>query len=324
MTTKNSGSDRPATLGGPGWVGRAASHAQEVAEGALWARCGQRSETAPLRSVLLMRPPGSLGRVSSPNKQLMHAPVDLTAIRQETLAVRDAFEKCGVTVHLVDPGTDAPPNIVFARDLFFLAPDGAVVGRTASSQRAGEERHAALALAALGVPILRTVTGRATLEGADALWLTEDTVLVGTGFRTNEAGADMLAEVLRDYAVDVLRVPLGPGVQHLLGSMVPLDDGLAAVHSAAATPRLRGILRDAGYDLIELEPSEDLLGRRGMNLVTVAPRQVVMPARAPRVRRPLEAAGVAVTEVDVREYTKAAGGVACATGILARADASPA
>jgi N-dimethylarginine dimethylaminohydrolase len=319
MPAKTSGSEpHPATLGGDGWLARVSSHREEVAAGQLWTRCGQRSETQTLRSVLLMMPPPGIASMSCPNDQLMHQMVSLEAMRLETAGLAAAFERFGVEVHVYDPGPGAPLNIVFARDLFFLCPDGAVIGRMASAQRAGEERHAAAALSALGVPILRTVTGRATFEGADALWLTEGLVVVGTGFRTNMAGARMLAEVLRDYSVEVVEVPLGLGVQHLLGSIVPLDAGLAAVYSQAITPPLRAVLRAVGYTTLEFGPSPDMVLRRGMNLVPVGHRQVLMPARARTVRQRLEASGVTVAEATIDEHLKAAGGIACMTGILGR------
>lgn len=318
MALKTTGSDLPSTLGGVGWRPRAGSHADDVAAGRLWARCGYRSEFAPLRAVLLARPPDSLGAVEHAPGHLMLDRVDLGAMREQTQAVAETYRCHGVEVHLARPPASAPPNVVFMRDLFFMTPAGAVLARTASAQRAGEERYAAEALAAAGFPILRTVTGTATFEGADALWLDAGTVVVGVGFRTNDGGAEALRGVLRDQGVGMVAVPLGPGVQHLLGAVVFLDERLAAVQARAANAELRGLLRARDVELIELAPDAHPVSGRGMNLVPLAPRRVVMPAGAPAVRDRLEAAGVEAYEVDVGEYLKAAGGVGCLTGILRR------
>ena len=83
----------------------------------------------------------------------------------------DAYRANGVQVVYVDPGHLPPPNQMFCADLFVMTPSGAIVGRPASTVRAGEERWIARRLADCGVPILRSVGGRGTFEGADLCWL---------------------------------------------------------------------------------------------------------------------------------------------------------
>ncbi|GAA3737086.1 dimethylarginine dimethylaminohydrolase family protein [Micromonospora maritima] len=317
MDLKPTGSER-SSLGGAGWEPRLAEHADEVSGGLVWARCGLRSEVAPLEAVLVARPPDSLGAVADAATQLMRAPVDLDAIRRQADGIAAAFDRHGVDVLVAEPPPTAPPNVIFMRDLFFMTPAGAVVGRTAARQRAGEERYAAEALSAAGVPILATVTGQAHFEGADALWIADDTVLLGLGFRTDDGGARVVGRVLGEQGVRTVSAPLGRGAQHLLGVVVPLDDRLAAVRSAAAGPELRALLDRYGYRLIELTDDADMLDARGMNLVTLAPGHVLMPSGAPGIRARLVAAGVRVDEVDVGEYLNADGGLGCLTGIVRR------
>ncbi|WP_063837651.1 dimethylarginine dimethylaminohydrolase family protein [Streptomyces sp. NBRC 110035] len=323
MDTSSPRPGRSSTLGGPGWVPRSGSHAAEVRAGRTWARCGYRSEADPLRAVLIARPPDSIGAVTDAAGQLMTDRVDLGRLRAQTDAVAEAFRAEGVTVHVAHPPPDAPPNVVFLRDLFLVTPEGAVLGRTASAQRAGEERHAALALARAGIPILHTVRGTASFEGADALWADEETVLVGTGFRTDPAGVEALRGVLGEQGVTVLAVALGPGVQHLLGSMVPVGPRRAVVHAAAAGGELRAALRARDYELIEFEPDDEVVRSRSLNIVTLAPGRVLMPAGCPRTRRRLEAAGLETLVVDVGEYVRAAGALGCLTGILHRSAGPP-
>lgn len=306
----------PSTHGGPGWIPRVASHTDEVAAGGVWEPCGYRSETAALRSVLLVRPPDSIAGVRRPGASLMLGAVDLPAMRAQYEALADRLRDHGVEVLLTAP--DTTPNVVFARDLFWMTPAGAVLARMASAQRAGEERHAALALAGAGFPILRTVSGTAVFEGADALWIDPSTVLVGTGFRTNAAGAAEVASAVAGLGARVVTVPLGPGVQHLLGTVVFLDSSTAVVHRAACPPELTALLAEYGYRVIALPPDEELLVGRGMNLLVLAPGRVLMPAGCPGIRRTLERAGTAVDEIGVGEYLRAAGGIGCVTGVVRR------
>lgn len=313
------GSELPSTLGGLGWRSRSGSHADDLAAGTVWRPCGSSSEVAPLRAVLLVRPPATVATAAArPDEHLMLDAVDPSAMRRELDAVVDTFRRLGVDVHVAQPPDDAPCNVIFVRDLFLMTPDGAIVGRMASSQRAGEERHASVALAEAGVPITHTVTKAATFEAADSLWLDEQTVVIGTGFRTNLDGAASVGRVLSEQGVEVVQVSLGRGVQHLLGSVVPIDEHLAAIVGNAVTPELRRLLADRGYSVLELDADEEVRSRRAMNLVTLAPGRVLMPAGNPTTRARFEAADVEVFEVAVGEFVKAAGGLGCMTGILWR------
>lgn len=320
MPTTPPALDRAASFGGPGWRPRPGAHADEVAAGRLWAPYRVRSEVAPLEAVLLAWPGPELDVPGDPDRFLLLDHVSVPAIQREALAIADFFRAQGVRVHSFRPPVAPPPNFIFLRDLFFMTPEGAVLGRPAGEQRAGEERWAAEALAQAGVPILRTLTGRATFEGADALWLRPDLVLLGLGLRTDPAGADQVAGVLADQGVSALRVALPrTGVQHLLGVLTPLDIDLAAVHGGHASPALLGILGDLGIAPLLLPPGPELGERRSNNFVALGPRRVVMPAGCPETRARYEAHGVACAEIAVGEYVKAAGALGCLTGILSRA-----
>ena len=310
-----------ATYGGPGWMGRPATHAEEVAEGRLWARCGVTSEVAPLREVVLSWPSDRLAAVDDADAHLLLEAVDVHAMRQQAEALVTFYESHGVRVHMVRRDPPPPPNFVFMRDVFFMCGEGAVVARMAAAARAGEERPAAEALSRAGVPILLTMRGQATFEGADALWLDERTVLVGRGLRTNAAGHDALARLLAEMDVACIPIDLPPGTQHLLGVVNFVDADLAITRSDRTSTALEDALRARGVRTLTLEADDEVRRGLAMNFVTLAPRHVVMPAGAPTVRHTLEQAGVQCEVAEVGEYLKAAGGLGCLTGILRRGPA---
>jgi N-dimethylarginine dimethylaminohydrolase len=311
------GSELPSTLGGPGWLARERTHSEEMRDGLYWSRCGYRSETGRLRQVMLTQPSAAaVAAVTDARAHLMTEPIDFSTLAAQAAAVHDAFHDVGVDIVTL-AADNAPPNVLFARDLFFVTPEGAILARMASRQRAGEERYAAAALAAAGIPILATPTAGATFEGADALWLDTRTVMVGVGRRTNAAGAALVTRVLADQGVRVVRVRLPLVFQHLLGAVTFVDSEVAALHGAAPA-ELRELLVRFGIHAIELAPTADIVACRGMNLVALGPRRVLMPARCPTVKHALERFGVEAREVEVGEYIKAAGGVGCLTGILRR------
>ncbi len=306
----------PSTLKGPGWKSRLAEHAEEVTRGAGWAPYAVNSEVGRLKAVLLTWPGDELAFDGPAADALMAAKPDLVAMRAEATEVAAFYTAFGVSVHWIRPVSAAPPNLIFARDLVFMTPEGAVLARMASQQRAGEERHAALALAQAGVPILATPRGAATFEGADVLWVRPDLVFVGLGNRTNEAGFVTIGRVLADQGVRAMGVQLAPTVQHLLGSMNLVDRDLAVTYDA--TPSLRAALSEAGVRTLDFVDVPEVTQARSLNFVTVAPREIVMPAGSPRTRARLEEAGVRCHELRVDQYLRAEGALGCLTSVLSR------
>lgn len=307
------GAALPSTLGGAGWEPRAATHAAEM--GTVWASYAVSSHVAPLRDVLLALPGAEQEYPEEPGAWLMLERPHLPTLQAQTHALAALYRSQGVTPHLYRPAAPKP-NHLFQCDLFFMTPEGAILARMAARQRAGEERGAAEALAARGVPILLTPRGEALFEGADAMWLDDRTVLVGVGKRTNDAAVRQIAPVLADMGVRVVPVEIGGGVQHLLGVVNLITPTLAAVISPHVTPSLRAALRD--FELIELPSDEETEARRAMNFVTLAPGRIVMPANCPRTTAVYEAHGVECHPIEVSEYIKAAGALGCLTGILSR------
>jgi arginine deiminase len=166
--------------------------------------------------VLLHRPGPELA-VTDPDAAQLLEPVDPERAAAEHDALTKAYSAEGILVHFVEPAGAPTPNLMFCADLFVMTPEGAIVGRPASTVRAGEERWVARRLGDLGIPIVRTVRGDGTFEGADAMWLDARTVLVGRGLRTNAEGAAQVAAILGDMGVEAIPVDLPWGAMHLMG-----------------------------------------------------------------------------------------------------------
>jgi N-dimethylarginine dimethylaminohydrolase len=308
----------PATYGGAGWRTREGSHKEDIEAGVVWHSCGVRSEVGNLVEVLLTYPSPEMLAPGDPNDFLFLERPHIITLQKQAEAIAQFYEEQGVNVRWVRPSPPLLPNFLFQRDLFWMTPEGALLCRPASEQRAGEVRFTALALAELGVPILGIPRGKAFFEGADALWLDQNTVLIGLGLRTNEDGASFVSRLLRDLNINSVTVRLPDGIQHLLGILNFVDRKLAVVRRDKATDELLGILREAGVEVVFCDPVADLIERLGMNFVTLAPRRIVMPSGCPSVRDRLNGAGVETHELDISEYCKAAGGLGCLTGIIRR------
>jgi N-dimethylarginine dimethylaminohydrolase len=305
-----------------------------VAAGRFWAPRTSNSEYRPLKEVVLGLPDPDQAPHADPDAVQHLRPVNYARAEHQLSTLAHCYEQLGITVHVTrvertSEGATCSPdlaghNLMFARDLFFMTPGGAVIARMGSEVRAGEPRHLARTLSALDVPILCTIHGDGTLEGADVLWAREDVVLVGVGNRTNASGARQAAACLAEMGVRTVEIPLPRRVQHLLGLVQIVDRDLAVVRGELLDDTVRDQLSSFGLSLVPLPEHPDVTHGLGMNVVCVSPRTVVMPAGAPFVRDALLRAGIDVAaQVDVDELLAAAGGIGCATGILVRETPTP-
>ncbi|RLC74155.1 MAG: amidinotransferase [Chloroflexi bacterium] len=305
-----------AAYGGAGWSPRKTSLRQEI--GKVWGACGLTNEWAPLKAVLLHRPGSELGDLAAPDRAQMLAPLDVGRARQQHDALAQAYRDAGVAVYYVEPAETPPPNLMFVADLMFMTPEGAILGRPASTVRAGEERFVARQLAELGIPILHSVRGRGTFEGADAAWIDPRTVLLATGLRTNAEGAAQVTSLLQEMGVEVVPVGLPYGVMHLMGQLRFADRNLAIAWAGRVPYAAVEALRARGYTVLFLPDEEEAVRGMALNFVTLGPRRILMAAGNPITQAFYQDAGIVCQTVEVDELLKAAGGIGCLTGVLER------
>jgi len=278
---------------------------------------GLRDEVSPLVSVLLHRPGDELSASADPAAVCMLEPLDGRIARRQHDSLAQAYQEGGIRVHYLQPPAQPPPNTMYLADLFFMTPRGAILARPAKAVRRGEERLAAAGLESLGVPLLGAVSGSGTFEGADALWIDADRVLVGRGRRTNPEGAAQVKNLLGGIGVEVVEVDMPEEVMHLMGALRFLDDDLVVGWPGRLPGKALDVLESSGFRIL-FPPDEDELGRMAMNLVTLRPGRILMPSGCPRTQGLFEEAGVACLTVAIDEIAKGAGGIGCLTGVLHR------
>ena len=157
-----------AAYGGDKWQGRNTNHTSFIDT---WGDWGSSSEYGRLHAVLLKRPGTEITMIEDHAVMLMRERPDLKRAQAQHDALAQMYEANGVAVYYVEEGRIDKPNAYFCRDLMLMTPEGAIIARPASHARAGEERYLAEALGRLGVPILMTVHGIGTFEGANVLWV---------------------------------------------------------------------------------------------------------------------------------------------------------
>ncbi|MBD3206978.1 amidinotransferase [Candidatus Bathyarchaeota archaeon] len=302
--------------GGSGWSPRKQSHRDEI--GTLWAKCGINTQFKTLKSVIVHKPGPEITELADPDAvQMLEIPDHRIASEQHD-SMAKAFEDNGVEVHYVEPAEEPSPNLMFVADLMFMTPEGVLLARPASTVRAGEERWVARKLADIGIPIVRTITGKGVFEGADAAWVDEETVIVATGHRTNPDGAAQIASTLDCMGIDVIHVGLPHGSMHLMGTLRIMDEDLALCWPERVPFDAVAELKERGFDVNFIPDIEEAKKGMALNVVTLSPGKILMPAGNSVTEDYFNDLGIECVTVKVDELAKAAGAVGCLTGILER------
>ena len=276
-------------------------------------RYGCQSQTATLCRVLVRAPRAE--DCARWREFGWRAEPDATALAAEHEAFAAELAGFGAEVVYAEEPLPGALDAIYAYDPALVADAGAILLRPGKELRRGEPEALGRDLERAGVPVAARLEAPALAEGGDTLWLDERTLLVGLGYRTNEAGADALRRALPD--VDVLTFDLphyrGPGeVLHLLSFVSPLDGDLALVYPPLAPTRLLQLLAERDVQTVEV-PDEEY-GSLGCNVLALGPRVALALDGNPETRRRLERAGV-----DVRVYRgeelslKGDGGPTCLT-----------
>ncbi|MEX1299279.1 MAG: arginine deiminase-related protein [Desulfotignum sp.] len=306
-----------AAFGGEGWSPRTRSHAMEI--GDIWTGCGLDSEWKPLKTVLVHRPGPELSvSRDQVNAFQLAGALDVKKAREEHDHMVTIFRENQVTVEALTPGMPVRPNQLYCADLVAMTPQGAILARPASTIRAGEERWVAQTLGMLGIPVLRTLTGTATFEGADLMWLDSETAVIGRGLRTNQAAIDQISSLFSEMGITTLAFDLPFGTMHFMGMLRIVDKDLAFVWPRRTPYALVTALKDRGFQIKPLPSEAEALSGMAFNFVVLGPKKIMLPAGNPETVAGYEESGIHCIPVPVDELQKANGAVGCMTGILYR------
>lgn len=284
----------------------------------LWGDWGVCSEVDPLKAVLMRRPGKEIENFNWQAARFKAA-IDPDRFRRQHDALADIYRSHGVKVHYIEEQRDDKPNALFCRDLVLMTPEGAIVTRPAMEARRGEERYAAKALADLGVPIIRTICGDATFEGAMVMWVDRKTAILASGVRTNRSGYEMVESELRRMGVtEVIHMQVPYGHAHIDGNLNFASEDVAMIHASQVPYDVCEILKKKGVKLLECPSQTEAKQTFAINFVALKPGQIVMPAGNPRSQELLEQNGIEVIPVEFDEVMKGFGAIHCCTAFLKR------
>lgn len=300
-------------------------------QAALWGRAwGCRNDVGRLRAVLVHRPGDELEVVDTAKRLPLGAygdvehgwywrgnsPPDLAAMHRQHDALVAALEAEDVEVFHIDRAEPGRMKTCYTRDSVISVGGGAIVMRMGAQIRRGEERSATRALATLGCPILRTLSGTAIAEGGSFAWLDERTAVIGLSSRVNEEGAQQIDEVLRSQGAELLRITLTGYRLHIDGAFLMVAPDLALLNPTILPFWFLEELKARGIHAIEVHHTDDPWI---INSLAVAPgRLLIAEGASDMTLEALHRYGVEMITIPYDAICAGGGGLHCSTAPLMR------
>jgi len=229
------------------------------------------------------------------------SPIDVAlACDQHDMYCR-ALTSLGLAVRVLNSNVRFP-DCAFVEDPAVVLDEIAVLGSMGTASRVAE-------VLAIETELKRyrdvvRIEPPDSLEGGDVLRIGR-TLIVGISTRTNEAGAQALADVTRPFGYNVLPVVVS-GSLHLKTAVTALPDNRLLINSEWIDPKQLD-----QFTLVPIPADEPWAA----NTLPLA-GQIIMPAAHCRTIELLEDLAFKVRPVDISEFGKAEGGVTCLSLIV--------
>jgi len=213
---------------------------------------------------------------------------------------------------------------IYVHDPAILTDKGAVILRMGKPLRRNEEARLKETFQKQNIPILGELTGDATAEGGDIVWLDEKTLGIGRGYRTNAEGINQIRKLV-EPEITVLEFHLpyfwGPEACLHLQSVISLvGRKKALVYLPLCPVPLIQYLEEHGFTLIDA-PQSEFEKTQATNVLCISEGKVLALEGNPETKKKLEEAGLQVFTYTGKEISlKTEGGATCLTRPLLRKD----
>ncbi len=232
-------------------------------------------------------------------------PVDRERALAQWDVLRRTYLDLGHRVDLLDPEPGLPDMVYTANGATVV--DGVVLGaRFRHAERAAEAAAHRAWFRGAGFEVV--VEPEFVNEGEGDLLVVGETVLAGSGFRTDPRAHGEAATVL---GRDIVALELvDPHFYHLDTAVAVLDATTIAWLPRAFSPASQAVLRARFPDAVTADAADAAV--LGLNAVSDG-RHVVLPAQAAGLALTLAARGFIPVPVDLSELLKGGGGPKCCT-----------
>ena len=251
----------------------------------------------------------------------LHAP-DVAVAQSQHEQLCGILEDAGAEVIEMAASSSLTLDAVYAHDASLPTDFGVILMHPGKENRVTEAQAQRDFLATTGIRAIGEVTAPGNTEAGDIVWLDPRTLLVGHGYRTNQAGISQLRDMLKPHGVEVLTAPLpyGPGPSaclHLMSLISLLDENTALVDLPWLTVETVELLKSRGYRFGEIDYSErDTLA---CNVLSLGEKRLVAIEANTRTNARMRDAGFEVVTFPGSEICiNGSGGPTCLTRPLLR------
>ena len=275
---------------------------------------GVGSMTAPLKRVALRKPSPAL--LNADPAQWHYGPLfERDQLAKNHQDFTSLLTKNDIDISFIEGDDQGIADSVFTYDASLMTPQGAILMSPGKLLRRGEQELHRQFYHEHGIPIVGEISGAATAEAGDTLWIDPKNIVIGRGFRTNSEGVRQLSNILNDIGVTchAFDLPVFQGREaclHLMSLISFVDTHIALICKPLLPVALYQLLKERNIELLEAPYDEFIAtGTLSTNILAIAPGRCVMLDGIPKTRAVLEKAGI-----DVQTFQGNALCIACESG----------
>ena len=212
----------------------------------------------------------------------------------------DLLTLADIEILWMDTEDNGIADAVFTYDASLMTQTGAILMSPGKQQRKGEQHLHRQFYEKSGIPVIGEVTGQGLAEAGDTLWLDDHSLLIGRGFRTNQAGINQIEHLLEPTGIKLYSfdLPVYHGEAaclHLMSLISMVNTKQALICKPLLPVGLFKLLQHKGIELIEVpydefESSQTLCA----NVLAIRPGECIMVDGFVKTQAKLEAAGIRI------------------------------
>jgi len=153
---------------------------------------GVSSMVLPLKKVALLRPGASLLEADT-NKWHYSNIFNPDKVQSIYNNFAKLLTNEGIEIYWIEEETNIA-DAIFTYDASMMTKSGAILMSPGKELRKGEQNIHRNFYKHNNIPIIGEITGNATAEAGDTLWLDDNTLIVGKSFRTNQEGVNQIKD----------------------------------------------------------------------------------------------------------------------------------
>ena len=269
------------------------------------------NEYMRLKRVALYKPSRQELAVEDFAANMYESEPDPAKVLVEFSGIVSKLESLGVAVVVLEDRegeTENTSNMVFLRDTAFVFNQTIMLANMKHQVRMAEPKKLAKLLSKTNdsyAKYIKDMLGENTMEGADIFALAPDRLCLYSGLRTSKGTESVITRSFPGTKIQAIKANITRIPQHLLGALHIVDHDLALRRRTYCKDSIKGLA------FVDFDEDTEVTHGFALNVITLGPREILMPANRPRTQARIEAAGVTCHTVEINEIHKMGGGLAC-------------